>query len=81
MIAAFDRGLTPEEVCRQYSKLRLEDVYAALSYYHQNKSDVRENLAGREKEAEELRRKIETELGIPDLRDQLTAHLPLTSRV
>lgn len=73
VIAAFDRGLTPEDMCRRYATLRLKDVYAVISYYLENQPDVRAYPARREKEAEELRQKIETELGIPDVRDQLTA--------
>ena len=53
VIAAFDRGVTPEDMCRKYSTLRLADVYAVISYYLQNQSEVREYLALRAKEAEE----------------------------
>ena len=73
MIAAFDRGATPEDMCRQYSTLRLEDVYAVIGYFLQNQTEVREYLARREKEAEELRERIECEMDSRGLRDRLLA--------
>ena len=42
-------GLSPDEIASQYSTLTLSDIYAALSYYHDNldriRQDIRESAA------------------------------------
>ena len=35
-----DRGLTPEEITQVYSSLTLEQVYATILYYLQNREEI-----------------------------------------
>jgi uncharacterized protein (DUF433 family) len=37
-------GLSPDEIISQYPSLSLADVYAALSYYHDNFDEIRRQM-------------------------------------
>ena len=37
-------GLSPDEIASQYSTLTLSDIYAALSYYHDNLDRIRQDI-------------------------------------
>jgi uncharacterized protein (DUF433 family) len=37
-------GLSPDEIVSQYPSLSLADVYAALSYYHDNFDEIRRQM-------------------------------------
>jgi uncharacterized protein (DUF433 family) len=37
-------GLSPDEIVSQYPSLSLADVYAALSYYHDNFAEIRRQM-------------------------------------
>ena len=49
IIAAYDIGMTAEEICRAYEVVRLADVYAILSYYLDNRNRVQDYLAERKR--------------------------------
>lgn len=40
----YRQGLTPEEIADQYPHINLAQVYAALAYYHANRSEVDREL-------------------------------------
>lgn len=63
VIRAFDDGTTPEAIVQSYPSLTLPDVYAVIAYYLRHPKEVQEYLAQREKEAEEIRRRIESQQG------------------
>jgi uncharacterized protein (DUF433 family) len=74
LIHAYEHGATPEAIVQSYETLRLEDVYAVLSWYLRHQADGDEYLRRRGAEAESLRREIEA--AQPDravLRARLTA--------
>jgi uncharacterized protein (DUF433 family) len=37
-------GLSPDEIVSQYPSISLADVYAALSYYHDNFNEIRKQM-------------------------------------
>ncbi len=37
-------GLSPDEICDAYPGITLADVYAALSYYHDHREEIRAHL-------------------------------------
>lgn len=47
VIIAFNQGATPEQIVQDYDSLTLGQVYAAISYYLQNRDEVDTYLAGR----------------------------------
>ncbi len=55
IVSAHKRGLTAEEIARQYDVLDLADVYGALRYYLRHREEVEAYLARRGAEADELR--------------------------
>jgi uncharacterized protein (DUF433 family) len=59
VIRAFQRGQTPESIVQSYDTLRLQDVYAVVSYYLANPATVDEYLRRCDHEAEAVRRKLE----------------------
>src|SRR5438552_11912543 len=59
IIHAFEDGATPEGIVQSYDTLRLEDVYAVLTWYLRNKAQVQDYLRQRAEEAAEIRRAIE----------------------
>src|SRR5438046_2229673 len=59
LIHAFEDGKTPESIVYAYSTLSLPDVYAVIAYYLANREAVENYLARREREAVEIRAKIE----------------------
>lgn len=47
-------GILPEEIVRKFGHLSMAQVHAALAYYYANKTEIDEDLAAEEREAESL---------------------------
>jgi uncharacterized protein (DUF433 family) len=76
VIAEYDDGTAPEDIASGYD-LDVAHVYGAIAYYLAHRQDVREYIAGRRREADELRRQMEAE-GVappPGFGDELRARL------
>lgn len=73
VIRAYKRGQRPEAIVRAYDTLKLADVYAVIAYYLDHQDEIDAYLAVREKEARQLRKKIETELTPPEIRERILA--------
>lgn len=73
VVIAFDEGATPEEICSDFPSLRLEDVYATITYYLRHRPEVEEYLARRQEEAERLRAENEARFPSRGLRERLRA--------
>src|SRR5713226_1328379 len=61
VVEQYENGMTPEDMVRAYDTLVLADVHAVIAYYLRHRDEVRAHLKRREKEAEDLRVKIEAE--------------------
>ncbi len=59
LINAYDQGATPEQIAQKFGELRLDDVYAVITYYLRHTDEVRAYLAARRHEADDLRRQAE----------------------
>ena len=59
VIGAFDRGATPEAIVELYSVLKLNDVYAVITYYLNHRDEVQQYLARRQQAADDIRAVIE----------------------
>jgi uncharacterized protein (DUF433 family) len=66
VIRAFNRGQTPEDIVQSFSSLKLDDVYAVITYYLQNQSEVDSYIEQIEAEGQLIREKIEANQ--PDMR-------------
>lgn len=73
VIQAFHDGASPEEIVWRFTTLKLADVYAAISYYLQNREELDAYLDKRKHEAEELKREINAHWEKSELRKKLLA--------
>jgi len=73
VVIAFQQGETPEQIIQDYDVLKLPDIYAAITYYLQHKTEVDAYLQEREQLAEEIRRQNEARFPSAGLREQLLA--------
>ena len=71
VITAFKDGSTCEEIIYQYPSLKLADVYTVISYYLTNQAEVEVYLENHRKRAENVRKKIESNLDSQSIRERL----------
>jgi hypothetical protein len=67
----FDDGACPEEIVEQFDVLRLDDVYAVITYYLRHREEVRAQLAQEDRNADEVRQRTEAEYSSTPLRARL----------
>lgn len=82
LVAAFDAGATAEEIVQQYSSRSLADVYAVITYYLRNTSEVGAYLQRREEESAAVRLEVERRFPPSGIRGRLLARRasPLNDR-
>lgn len=73
VVYAFNEGFTAEEISLQYPSLELADIYSVISYYLHHRGEVDSYLEEREREAEEIRQKIEARIDSRGIRERLLA--------
>lgn len=72
VVQAFRDGATPEQIVQDFDTLDLGEVYGTIGYYLRHREEVDAYLAGREREADDLRRKVEAaQAHLPDIRQRL----------
>jgi uncharacterized protein (DUF433 family) len=59
VIGAFERGATPEAIVESYAVLKLNDVYAVITFYLNHRDEVQQYLDRRRQAAEDIRTAIE----------------------
>ncbi len=81
VLNAYERGETPEQIVQSYSTLSLDDVYAVITWYLRHKPEAEAYLSRREREAAELRTRIEASQGdLADLKDRIRSARARESR-
>ena len=75
VVDTFLAGASPEDIAQDFPVLRLDDVYAVLTYYLRHRDRVDAYLQERRSRAAALRREIETQSAQTGLRDRLLARL------
>jgi uncharacterized protein (DUF433 family) len=73
VVFAYQQGDRPEEIAENFDTLDLADIYATISYYLRHRQEVDAYLAEREREAEALRRELESRSPPDGLRERLLA--------
>ncbi len=63
VVRAFQNGATPEDIVRMYDTLSLSDAYGAVAYYLRHRAEAEAHLAEYDRQAEEVRKKIEGRQG------------------
>lgn len=76
VIGAFQRGETPEGIVQSFPSLKLQEVYAVIAYYLQNRAEVDDYIKRVEAEGKTIRREIEAKQSdMNDLRERLLKRL------
>ena len=73
IVAAFDRGATPEEIVQSFPSLALDGVYAVLTYVVSRRAEVDAYLAQRENVESQMRDDVERRSPSAGLRERLLA--------
>lgn len=73
VIIAFNQGATPEQIVYDFDTLELSEVYAAISYYLQNRETVDAYLNKRIEQNERLREENEARFDHWGIRERLLA--------
>ncbi len=63
VIDAFEQGAPPEEIVRLYPTATLADIYGVIAYYLRHREEVETYLAERERQAVDVRGRIEARQG------------------
>jgi uncharacterized protein (DUF433 family) len=71
VIDVFNTGASAEEIVRDFPVLRLDDVYAVITYYLRHRAEVDEYVARRRAEADAVRERIEAQQPQAGFRERL----------
>ncbi|OLE16869.1 MAG: hypothetical protein AUI36_37060 [Cyanobacteria bacterium 13_1_40CM_2_61_4] len=71
IVSVFEEGETPEQIAQNFPGLKLEDVYAVITYYLRNQERVLAYLAEEERASEDLLRKIKAKSPTNYLRERV----------
>lgn len=75
VIDTFMTGASPEEIAQDFPVLRLDDVYAVITYYLRHRDEVDAYLGERRARAAAIRSEIEARSSQTGLRGRLLARL------
>jgi uncharacterized protein (DUF433 family) len=67
VIASYQQGDTPERIHEGFPTLKLQDIYAVITYYLNHREDVDAYMRQQEEEGERIRQEIEAKR--PDMFD------------
>lgn len=73
IVTAFELGATSEQIVHKFPSLKLDDVYAVITYYLRNRAEVKAYLAEDAKEADAVQAKIEAGFPSNGIRERLLA--------
>lgn len=73
VVVAFDSGATPEEIAQDFPVLKLDDIYAVVTYSLRHPEEVSAYLDRRRAQASEIRLKWEARCPQTGLRERLLA--------
>jgi uncharacterized protein (DUF433 family) len=73
IVHAFWEGQTPEQIVQNFDVLKLEDVYAVVSYYLHHREEVDAYMADAEKDSARIRGEIEKRIDPTGIRSRLLA--------
>lgn len=75
LVTTFDAGATPEEIAQDYSALKLDDIYAVITYYLRHADEVAAYVEQRQAAADRLHGEITRSQDQTGLRQRLRARL------
>lgn len=78
IVIAYQQGEPPEIIADQYPTVPLADIYAVINYYLRHRREVDRYLAGRGRQAVEIRLRWEAISPTDDIRQTLAARRAAT---
>ena len=75
VIEAYQRGVSPEEIVRQFPAVTLAEVYGTIAYYLQHQPELDAYLRAREEAAAPLIAELAARTNPPGTRERLRARL------
>jgi len=60
LVHEYEHGATPEEIAISFPSVRIEDIYAAITYYLNHRERVEEYMRQQEMDADAVRCRIES---------------------
>jgi uncharacterized protein (DUF433 family) len=79
VIGAFQNGCTAEEIVMKYPSLDLTDVYATITYYLWNRTEIDAYLTARTADARAVRDEVELRHSSANIRERLLDRKRLAS--
>jgi uncharacterized protein (DUF433 family) len=73
VVSAFQNGCTPEEILLKYPSLKLQDIYAVITYYLSHHEEIEVYLNNRQSLIEDADREIESRFPSAGVRERLLA--------
>lgn len=75
VVLAYCEGASPEEIAERFPAITLTAVYAAITFYLQNRTEVDAYLKRREAETQRGRMQVESRPGAKEFRQRLLARM------
>ena len=75
VVAAYQKGETPEQIAQDYSSLETADVYSAIGYYLRHRQEVEAYLERRREKARAVREELKKRFPSDGLKERLKSRL------
>ncbi len=75
VVAAYEKGETPEQIAHDYSALETADIYAAIAYYLRHRQEVEAYLERRREKARAVREEFKKRFPSDGLKERLQSRL------
>lgn len=75
VVAAYEKGETPEQIAQDYSSLQTADIYAAIAYYLRHRQEVDAYLERRREQARAVREEFKKRFPSDGLKERLESRL------
>jgi uncharacterized protein (DUF433 family) len=75
VVLAYREGASAEEIAERFPAITLGAVYAAITFYLQNRTEIEAYLKRREAEAERVRLQLESRPEAKEFRERLSARM------
>ncbi len=75
VVAAYEKGETPEQIAQDYSALETADIYAVIAYYLRHRQEVETYLERRREQAVLVREEFKKRFPSDGLKERLSSRL------
>lgn len=75
VVAAYEKGETPEQIAQDYSALETADIYAVIAYYLRHRQEVEAYLEQRREKTRSVRDELKKRFPSDGLKERLLSRL------